>query len=238
MQFELRLLQLSVIAAELLGESRELAQARAPVLVAFFLEGEHFPHAEPAMLSGPAKRDAPLFQQTHEVLARDVQEIRGLLSRDFLADRHDRDGVAAGHDFSDALQYIEDGRRDRGRLAVRADQLALGSSALGRLDHVFHGTRQRRDLRLLVRWRRHGRHPTNLVFQRANDRAHGSLHSAAYDRPVANATQNDSTATTVSKLSPNSNAHAYGQLPAKWMRSTSAARMPGSGILRGAARAL
>src|SRR5712692_9228800 len=199
MQFELRLLQLSVIAAELLGESRELAQARAPVLVAFFLEGEHFLDAEPAMLSGPAKRDAPLFQQTHEVLARDVQEIRGLLSRDFLADRHDRDGVAARHDFSDALQYIEDGRRDRGRLAVRADQLALG-----RLDHVFHGTRQRRDLRLLVRWRRHGRHPTNLVFQRANDRAHGSFHSEAYDRPVANATQNDSTATTVSKLSPNS----------------------------------
>ena len=62
------LLQLSVIAAKVLRESRELTKPRAPILVALLLEREHVLDAQPAMLAGLAERNAPFVQEPNQVL--------------------------------------------------------------------------------------------------------------------------------------------------------------------------
>ena len=51
--------QLSVISAEILRESRDLAKAGTPILVAFLLEREDVLDAEPAMLAGLALPSPP-----------------------------------------------------------------------------------------------------------------------------------------------------------------------------------
>jgi len=51
--------QLSVISAKILRESRDLANAGTPILVAFLLEREDVLDAEPAMLAGRAPPSPP-----------------------------------------------------------------------------------------------------------------------------------------------------------------------------------
>src|SRR5579863_2456084 len=63
-----RLLQLCVVATELLSHPGELAQPCATVLVAALLECEHILDAQPAMLAGLPVPNLPFVQQPDEVL--------------------------------------------------------------------------------------------------------------------------------------------------------------------------
>lgn len=63
------LLQLGIVAAELLRHLGELAKAGTAILVALLLELEHVFDPQPPMLAGLAERDAPLVEKAHEVLA-------------------------------------------------------------------------------------------------------------------------------------------------------------------------
>jgi hypothetical protein len=54
----------AAVAAKVLGESRELAKARSPILVALLLEREDVLDPQASMLASLAERDAPLVEQT------------------------------------------------------------------------------------------------------------------------------------------------------------------------------
>lgn len=82
-----RLLPLGVVAAELLGHARQLAEPSSSVLVALLFEREDVFDAEAAMLARLPIGDSSLVQQAHEILSRDVQQIGRLLRRDLATDR-------------------------------------------------------------------------------------------------------------------------------------------------------
>jgi hypothetical protein len=60
---------------------------------------------------GLRERDLSVIKQSHEVLARDVQQIRRLLRRDLLLGRNHSDRIAAGEDLGHSSKYVPSPQR-------------------------------------------------------------------------------------------------------------------------------
>jgi hypothetical protein len=78
------LLQLGVVAAQLLRELRELAHPRAPVAIAVLPEREDILDSEPSVLAGLREREALLVEEPNEVLAGYIEKVGGLLGGQLL----------------------------------------------------------------------------------------------------------------------------------------------------------
>src|SRR5690606_432007 len=83
------LLQL-VVAAELLAQRGEFIEALMSLVISGRLEAEHVFDGNAPMGTGFRKWHLPLLEKFHHVLARDIEQVRGLLRRQLFSDREDR----------------------------------------------------------------------------------------------------------------------------------------------------
>jgi hypothetical protein len=149
---------------QFLAELGELVQRLSPSAVAVSLEGEHVAYTDAPMLAGSVARNLAFIEETHDVLSGDVQELGGLLSRQFLADWHDADGLAAAQELGDPLESVEHGRRERDALTARTDESTRRRASVSFLRQLVQETRKLHDLLALV-WRsRNGCHAADLFL--------------------------------------------------------------------------